>query len=1016
MLNRGVLRAVVVALVLLTLVPTASRAQGGSIAGVVRDATGAVLPGVTVEASGPALIDKRRSVFTDDQGLYRIVDVPSGTYTVTFSLSGFAPARHEALEISSNFTATVNGELRVGAVMEMVTVSARPGVDVQNLLQQRVISTSVLDALPSAKSIQSLAALIPGMTVGPSNHDVGGTVGDQPAGAAIHGGRADDQHIYYDGMRTNNVNTIGTAGGGAQSIFFNPAAIHEITVAVGNLGIESETGGVAINVIPKSGGNLFSGSFIANGANGSLQSNNLTDKLRARGLDTVTTIKGIWDINGGLGGPVKRDAIWFHTAYRRWGNESYVAGRYFNATPLAWTYTPDLTRPAYEQNMHRSINGRLTWQVNTRNRLTFSLERQAQCICYTGIGSYASYNTFGAVNFTSPEATTRADVSPSTYLQTRWTSTLGARLLVEAGLSRNTMNWHEEPQPGVGADVISVTELSTNFTYRAPALYTGLDPDDAYNAETYYATFAASYVTGAHTFKVGTTVLHGRPYTDFQVNRDMTYQFLDGVPQAVILRATPLKYGNRLKAEFGLYAHDQWTISRMTLNLGLRYSYLNAFVPAQNLPAGTFVPERSYPAIPGVAVWHDLTPRIGASFDLFGTGRTALKLGLSKYLGGQGAGAAQARNPQNTVVDTAYRGWTDADGDYIPTCDLLNPDANGECEPLSNRNFGRAGLVSTTFDPDVLHGYGKRYYNGEASIGIQHEPWPRISASAAYFRRWYGNFLVNDNRAVQPSDYDPFCITTPADSRLPGGGHQICGFYDIKPALFGRVDNFVTFAKNYGEASDVYDGIDLTVTARLPRGAMVQGGVNIGREVTDLCDVVGKVDLPAASLPFFTSDLATGLLPSLSGLASPSTMFCRVSPPFQTELKLSAAYPLPWGMQVSATIQSIPGAPIVATSVVSSSQIAASLGRDLAAGPAATATIPLVAPGTMYGDRLNQVDVRLSKSIRLGRATLRAIADTYNLLNVSPVLNLNQRYGPAWQQPFIILPGRFAKLGVQIEF
>ena len=176
-----------------------------------------------------------------------------------------------------------------------------------------------------------------------------------------------------------------------------------------------------------------------------------------------------------------------------------------------------------------------------------------------------------------------------------------------------------------------------------------------------------------------------------QVNRDMTYQFFDGEPRAVILRATPLKNKNRLKAEVGLYAQDQWTINRVTLNLGLRYAYFNAFVPAQDVPAGSFVPARSYPEIRDVAVWHDLTPRMGGAIDLFGTGKTVLKASLSRYLGGQGAGAAQAKNPQSTVVDTAVRAWTDTNGDYEPTCDLLDPDDNGECGPLSNRNFGQTG-------------------------------------------------------------------------------------------------------------------------------------------------------------------------------------------------------------------------------------------------------------------------------------------------------------------------------------
>src|SRR5262245_29450813 len=321
MLRRGVLGALAAVLALGLLGPTLAWAQGSSIAGVVRDSTGAVLPGVTVEATSPALIEKMRSVVTDDQGLYRIVDLRPGTYTVTFTLPGFTTVKREGLELTSSFTATVNADLRVGGLEETVTVSgASPVVDVQNVVQQRLISTDVLDTLPSAKSIQSVAALIPGMTAGLSNHDVGGTVGDQPLGTAIHGGRAADQHIFYDGMRTNNVNTVGTAGGGSQSIFFNPASVHEISMEVGNLAILSETGGVVINVIPKEGGNIFSGTILANGSNGDLQSNNLSDELRARGLQTVTTLKGVWDLNGAVGGPVRKDKVWFHAAYRRWGN------------------------------------------------------------------------------------------------------------------------------------------------------------------------------------------------------------------------------------------------------------------------------------------------------------------------------------------------------------------------------------------------------------------------------------------------------------------------------------------------------------------------------------------------------------------------------------------------------------------------------------------------------------------------------------------------------------------------
>jgi hypothetical protein len=243
----------------------------------------------------------------------------------------------------------------------------------------------------------------------------------------------------------------------------------------------------------------------------------------------------------------------------------------------------------------------------------------------------------------------------------------------------------------------------------------------------------------------------------------------------------------------------------------------------------------------------------------------------------------------------------------------------------------------------------------------------------------------------------------------------MCGFYDINPSKFGRVNNLITFANKYGKLTDVYNGIDITLNARLPHGALVQGGMNMGHEVTDLCDVIGKADLPAATIP---ASIGSSLVTSLSGLASPSANFCRIVPPFfLPDIKLSGSYPLPWwGLQMSATLQSVPGPMIVATYVASNAQIAPSLGRDLAAGVAGTATVQLVAPGTMYGDRLNQVDVRATKTVRVHGTGIKGIVDVYNVFNRSPALSLNTRYGPVWQQPFIILTGRFAKFGLQVDF
>jgi hypothetical protein len=240
------------------------------------------------------------------------------------------------------------------------------------------------------------------------------------------------------------------------------------------------------------------------------------------------------------------------------------------------------------------------------------------------------------------------------------------------------------------------------------------------------------------------------------------------------------------------------------------------------------------------------------------------------------------------------------------------------------------------------------------------------------------------------------------DARLPGGGgNQICGFYDINPDRFGKVDNLVTFAKNFGHQSEVFDGVDLAVNMRLPRGILLQGGSSTGHVVLDNCDLVGKVDNPASSN-------SSGIL------ASPSGLYCHNAPPFLTQLKFLGMIPLPWwGLMTSATFQSVPGPQITASYTVRSDQVAASLGRNLSAG---TATVQLVAPGTMFGDRLNQLDYRLTKNFTIGRVRAQGQFEFFNLLNVSPALLINNTLGPLWQQPTAVLAGRLFKFGAQFNF
>src|SRR5439155_6800883 len=339
----------VLALSCLVLFPVRVSAQAtGAIAGLVKDPSGAVLPGVTVEASSPALIERVRTVITDGQGQYRIADLVPGTYALVFTLAGFSSVRREGLELSSGFTATINADMRAGSLEETITVSGQsPLVDVQTTTAQKTLTHDLLESLPTNKGIASFAALTPGISLGATAQDVGGNKGEL-ATMSIHGGSGNDQRLLQDGMRFNSME------GSGRGFYVNPAAAEEITLARGGNPVENELGGVQVNVVPREGGNVFHGYFFSNYTSSGLQSDNLTDDLRARGLTTANKVDHIWDVNGAYGGPIQKDRLWFYSAHRSFGYANFVAGGYYNATQGTPFYTPDLSRTSVIDEKNRS--------------------------------------------------------------------------------------------------------------------------------------------------------------------------------------------------------------------------------------------------------------------------------------------------------------------------------------------------------------------------------------------------------------------------------------------------------------------------------------------------------------------------------------------------------------------------------------------------------------------------------------------------------------------------------------
>jgi len=368
---------------LLALVPTLAHAQA-SITGVVRDPSGAVLPGVTVEASSPVLIEKVRSVVTDGSGQYRIVDLRPGTYIVTFTLSGFSVVRREGIELTGTFVATVDADLRVGALEETITVTGdSPIVDIQRTTQQRVFDQQVIEAIPAGRSHINMVVLIPGLAAAQPGRgalaDVGGTNNLQNTTFTIHGGRTSDTRLQLDGVRLGNV----LSGGEFSNFVPDTGSTQEVAVDYAAISAEQPFGGLRIDIIPREGGNTVRGTVFATGVNSAWQGSNLTQELQNRGLPAPNEMKRAYDINPSVGLPVVRDKLWNYTSARWQVNQNYIAGLYYNKNegdPSKWLYEPDTSRRGFFSLEQNGINTRFTWQATQKNKFALYYDNQAR-IC-----------------------------------------------------------------------------------------------------------------------------------------------------------------------------------------------------------------------------------------------------------------------------------------------------------------------------------------------------------------------------------------------------------------------------------------------------------------------------------------------------------------------------------------------------------------------------------------------------------------------------------------------------------
>jgi Carboxypeptidase regulatory-like domain len=1020
----------------LLLSPSAAYAQA-TITGVVRDASGGVLPGVTVEASSPALIEKVRSVITDGTGQYRIVDLRPGVYSVAFELAGFSVVRREGIELSGNFVATVNADLRLGTLEETITVTGEtPIVDVQSARTQQIIDREILSAIPTSRNAIGLQNLVPGMSatggvgiIGNSNTDSGGIGGSmQSVAAAIHGGRAADSRIYADGI---NMGWAGGNGGGGNMP--QVASAQEVVLTVSGGLADAETAGVVVNVIPREGANTFSGQFNFSGSNDSLQGSNYTERLKAKGLRSPAELISVYDVNPMFGGRLVEDKLWFYSSYRQTGGKSTVPGLFWNKNagdPTKWVVDFDRSKPAFTNRVERQATLRLTWQATPRNKINLLWAEQ---YLDTNYGDGGGAETAGML--TTPEATPRSYYIPSRQPNATWSSPISGRLLAEAGWGMYQARYRFGPRNDGTQDprMIAVLEQGgevPNLLSRAPQA-----PAQGGFAHSLIGNLASlraslTYVTGAHSMKFGYQGGFGNPSQTYNYPNQVTQiRMRDGVPnqltQTVVVGGHIKYVRNLIPTNF--YAQDQWTFRRLTLQGGVRYDSLISSYPESRVGGSgyPYAPEEIFYASRSTAGydWKDISPRLGLAYDLLGNGRTAVRFNLGKYM--EAITATNNDLDMNPLVRTVVRttrGWTDTDRDYAPDCDLMNPDANGECARMDNQNLGRQ-VFNRSFDPDYVSGWGRRPNNWSLGLSVQHEILSRVSVTAGFHRNWWGNFYMVDNRATSFDDYTPFSIRAPLDPRLPGGGgYTVDGLYNLVPGKVGQVDELAQSSKNFGDQKENWQGFDYSVVARMPWGLTVQAGAGTGRRVADGCAVRAKLpELGTGPTGQANSSVTANVLVTTQrGALSVTNPHCRYAEPYRTDFRGLAAYTIPRAdVQVALTWISVPGEYLEANFVADNAWIASGpqpLGRPLSG--ASVVTVNLIPPYTMFADRRNNMDFRVAKIFRYGGTRAQVGVDIYNLMNVDVVTAYNQTFVPGgpWLAPTALQPARYARISLEIDF
>ena len=956
------------------------------ITGVVRDTSGAVLPGVTVEAASPELIEKVRSVVSDERGAYSIVDLRPGVYTVTFTLPGFSTYKRDALELPASFTATVNAEMKVGSLEETITVSgASPIIDVDSAKKAVSLPREQMDLIPTGRTAQAYGQLVPGITN--AAPDVGGAHAMSQVGMNIRGNSGKETTVMLDGIQLN-----GACGNGSTQAYTNTQSYEEMVFQTSGAGADVSSPGVQQNMIPRQGGNQMHGSVYGVYSNKDWQGNDLTPDLVARGLQQGNRLYGLGDLEGGVGGKFIRDRLWWFSAGRR----QYA----YNQIPD--THYADGS-PGISDDRVKNLSLRLTSQITPRNKLTAYVDRVSKEISHDMLAGY------------DPATAARVWEPSKLYqqAQAKWTSTLSSAAMLEVGYAQYQAYRHTTYEPGIEPPYGSAewfshavhVDSSTGRTWvAAPGGNYYLMP------KRQFFSAIASYVTGSHNVRFGAQDNWGFLEQGTILNAALRQTYQNLVPVSVQVYNTPERDRFTENYSWGFFGQDTWKLNRASISAGLRWDTFKSSIAAETSGAGVFVPERDF-GPQEMPVWKNWEPRFSVTYDLSGNAKTALKFSANKYVLSATNGVAAALNPMR--LQSASLSWTDLNGDdvaqgtrgcvYLTAGCEMNfaqlPATFGLITPGCTTVYapGSIGCGTDQVDPNI-----KRDTEWAYNIGIQHELFPRIAVTANYFYTRFYNLRLTNNLLQTFADYTPVQIASPVDG-------SAVTVYNVSTAKQSAVRNLQTSSDTARMSNTDFE---LGFTARLPGSVSIFGGTATDRTIAVQCDITDDPNRLN-----FCDQTKSGI-------------------PFNTQFKIAGSAPLRWQLQVGAAFQSYKylfgaGAPASGFAgggvwqITRTTRYPADCKGPCTPGglvnpnqTVATLNVPLIAPGITPSDRINQLDLTIGRTVQIGTVKLKPEFALFNVLNNRAMLTVrSQNYlTSSYLQPSSVLQPRLVRIGLQVNW